>query len=351
MNLVSNVFKKPIEYFDKFLKYLKTDRNTFFTYILTLISIYICIDRFVEILIMCFSGMSVSYWGPIKYTIALACPVFAFLFSGSSKFADHDIIKLSFFYLYCISLFTIGISMLVQWINQFAWLGLISVPNYVYIIKTFPDLIKPAITAASAFIPLITFYPFFKWLYTVVNDTKDLRDSIFDYGGIDLSNKTDGTGPYTCEIILCRDKESGKFIKTPESRRFESTLVVGVSGAGKTSMIFEPMIARDIERKNFFFEASKELGFASLKNGLATLTTPYSNEYLNEHFSLNMLTVLPGKEKIYKTFTQKLTYHYASNQSVYKNLGITYMAPDYESISRIIEVAENYNIKYKLIDP
>ena len=37
---------------DKFLKKLNTSRNTFATYILTLISIYITIDRLVEILFM-----------------------------------------------------------------------------------------------------------------------------------------------------------------------------------------------------------------------------------------------------------------------------------------------------------
>ena len=66
---------------DKFLKVLKTDRNTFFTYVLTLITAYVVIDRVIELLIMFFTGMSVSYWGPIRYTLALALPVFAFAFS------------------------------------------------------------------------------------------------------------------------------------------------------------------------------------------------------------------------------------------------------------------------------
>ena len=47
---------------DKFLKKLGTDRNTFATYILTLISIYIVVDRIVEILFMVFTGVSHSYW-------------------------------------------------------------------------------------------------------------------------------------------------------------------------------------------------------------------------------------------------------------------------------------------------
>ena len=193
-----------MKYIDKFLKKLKTDRNTFATYVLTLISFYICIDRIVEILLIGLSGISVDYWGPIKYTIALACPVFAFYFSGSSKFVTEDRVKLSFLYIYSTALYIITISMLIQWINKIGWLILFSVPNYSYIITTFMDLIKPAFSAFAWYIPICSFYPLFKWCYTVIEDTKDIRDSIFDYGGIDLSDKSEGMGPYTCEMLLCR---------------------------------------------------------------------------------------------------------------------------------------------------
>lgn len=70
---------------DKFLKKLNASRNTFVTYVLTLISLYIVVDRVVEILFMVFTGVSVSYWGPFRYTLAIACPVFAYLFSPSSE--------------------------------------------------------------------------------------------------------------------------------------------------------------------------------------------------------------------------------------------------------------------------
>ena len=81
-----------MKYIDKFLKKLNTDRNTFATYTLTLITVYLAIDRIVEILLMIFTGVSYSYWGPIKYTFALACPVFAYLFSGASKTKSHFIL-------------------------------------------------------------------------------------------------------------------------------------------------------------------------------------------------------------------------------------------------------------------
>ena len=74
---------------DKLLKKLNTDRNTFATYIFTLITIYLAVDRIVEMLLMIFTGVSYSYWGPVAYTFALACPMLAFAFSPSSKFSKN----------------------------------------------------------------------------------------------------------------------------------------------------------------------------------------------------------------------------------------------------------------------
>ena len=339
------------KYIDKFLKVIKTDRNTFFTYLLTLVSVYLCVDRIVEVLFMCFSGISVDYWGPFMYTFALACPVFAFLFSGGSKFATDDKKKFSLFTLYCIALYIIGISMLVQWLNKLCWILLFSVPNYDGIVNGFIDLIRPAFTALACYIPLITFYPFFRKMYTSFADTKDIRDSIADYNGIDLSDTKEGWGPYTCEMFICKDGETGKIVKIPECRRFESTLIVGTSGSGKTTMAFEPMIARDIERKYFLRESSKELGFTALRTGLATISKPYNNDYINANFSLNMLAVSPGKEKLFNAYLKDLIYFSSGTNTVYKNLGLTYVAPDYESVSHITSVLDNYGMKYNLVDP
>lgn len=340
-----------LKYIDKFLKFLKTDRNTFLTYILTLATIYIVVDRIIEIIFMMFTGISASYWGPITYTFALACPVFAFLFCGSSKFTKGSNMKISFFYLYCISLYIIALSMFVQWFNIFAWLAFTFVPNFANITKDFSDLIQPAFSALAIYLPLATFYPVFKWLFLGVNDTKKWTDSIKDYGGIDLSTKPEGTGAYSCEITLCKDSDTAKSVKTPEPKRFESAFICGSSGTGKTSMVFEPMIAQDIEKKHFFREVSKEMGFTALKTGLAVLNTPYDNEYLNKNFHLNMIKPNSYNIKLYNAYMKKLITYSSDDKYIYKNVGLTYLAPDYESVNRMIDVANNYNVAFNIVDP
>ena len=340
-----------MKYIDNFLKKLKTDRNTFATYILLMFSIYIVVDRFIEILFIGATGMAVSYWGPFKYTFALACLIFTLEFSFASKFVKQDVTKLSYLYIFVIGFYIVVMSMLIQWINALEWVLFFSVPNYEYIFDTFYELIKPAFSAIAWYLPIVSFFKVFKFYYFTVNDTKDIRDSIFDCPGIDLSDTKAGTGPYTCEMYLCKDSETGKLIKTPESRRFESTLIVGPSGSGKTTMLFEPMIARDFEKMFFFRETAKEMGYTALRTGLATLSHPYSNEYLNNNFNLNMIVPNQTKSKLYKAFFNKMILSSDGDTFKYKNLGVTYVAPDYESISHLTEVADNFGLSYSIIDP
>lgn len=340
-----------LKFIDNFLKFLKTDRNTFATYILTLISAYILVDRLVELMFMIFTGVAYSYWGPIEYTLAFAALVFAFYFSFSSKFAKADIDKLRFFNTYVISLYILIVSFTVQGLNSLAWTFILSSPNYVEIVSEYSNLFRPAFTAISLYVPIVTFYKVFKWLTFTVNDSKDLKDSIFDYGGISLAGKSKDTGKYSCEVMLCVDTESGEDVVIPETKRLESFLVVGVSGSGKTTMIYEPMIARDLDRKYFFREISKEMGFTALKTGIANLNCPYDNNYLNENFNLNMLTPNSDKLDLYNAYMKKMILGTSNGKYIYRNFGLTYLSADYDSVERMIKVANNYKIKVNLIDP
>lgn len=336
---------------DKFLKYLKTDRNTFLTYVLTLVTAYLVVDRVAEILMMIFTGMAVSYWGPITYTLALACPVFAFLFSCSSKYADSDKIKLAFFDVYIISLYILIVSMFTQYANQLGWMLFLSVPNFSYIVTNFYNLIRPAFSALALYLPLTTFFPVIKWLLGTIHDTKTIYESIYEYKGINLADKSASWGPYTCEMDFGTDKVTGQVVKIAEEKRFYPTLICGVSGAGKTSLLFEPMIAKDLDRKYFFKEISKEMGFTALKTGIASLSCPYTNEYINANFNLNMLVPNENKINVYNTYMKKMIISGTGDNYIYRNLGLTYISPDIESINRIKKVAKAHNLKVNILDP
>ena len=239
-----------------------------------------------------------------------------------------------------------------QAINSVCWLALMSAPSYVKVATEYSSLIAPAFRSISLYLPLTTFYPLIKWFTFKIDDSKDFRESIYEYAGINLANKKTGfTGQYSCEIKLCVDKHTGKDVILPEDRRFESMLVVGVSGSGKTSLIYEPMICRDIEKKNFFHKTAKEYGFAALKSGIASINAPYDNDYINDNFSLSMIKENPNKSSTYKSCMNKMIRGEQDGKTIFKDIGVTYISPDYESVSRVLNVAKNYHVKVNLVDP
>lgn len=335
---------------DKFLKWLGTDRNTFATYILTLITAYIIVDRVVEILLMLFTGVSYSYWGPIQYTLALACPTFAYAFSVPSKFSPTKKRKVELFNVYIIALTIIAISMFTQWLNGATWLLLVFNPGYVDLVTEFSDLVRPALTSITLLFPILVIPKIFNFLYFGVDDSKDMSQSIWDYAGIDLSNKKEGHGPYTCDIYICQNSETADQITMPEASRYQSMFVCGASGSGKTSLVFEPLIARDLDKKFFYREVAKEMGFTALKTGIATLTKPYDNDYLNSNFNLNMLTPTTGNEDVYKGYMKKMILGTVP-EITYRNCGITVMSPDKEISDDMIDVCKNLGLSYNVIDP
>ena len=340
---------------DKFLGVLKTDRNTFFTYIFTLLTAYIVVDRVVEIILLCITGMVVNYWNPYVYAFAILCPVFAYVFSISSKFAKSDKTKLSFFFGFWVAIYIIATSMIIQWLNRLAWIGVLSLPNSKLIIAEFSKATKRALSLTPIYIIFMSFYKLFFWLYKTVNNPifpNPVKESILDFTGLDLTLAPENSGPYSYENTLCIDRTTGKPVKMLEKRRFDSTLIIGPSGTGKSALILEPMFARDIEKKYFLHEASKEMGYNALKTGLATLDCPYSKDYLNEFFDLTMLTPADGREKAYTSYMKKLINGVSADGTItYKNLGMSSLTPDANQTKKLAEIAKNFGIPTHIIDP
>ena len=82
--------------------------------------------------------------------------------------------------------------MFIQWINTLGWVLLTAVPNYSFIATNLSELIGPAFKSLAIYIPILTVPALFRFLYMDVNDSKDLKDSILDYPGINLADTSIG---------------------------------------------------------------------------------------------------------------------------------------------------------------
>ena len=171
--------------------------------------------------------------------------------------------------------------------------------------------------------------------------------------GISLTKSTKETGAYTCETIICTAKGTSLPVIVPEKKRYEATLVQGATGTGKTATVLLPMSAFDLEKKFFFREYAKKIGYSMLKRGIAYMPGPFNNEYINRNFSLNYLKPKRGMEDEFMSCVKPLVQYIdnSTGEIVYRNVGITVVENDGNFISQVIGVAKNMDIDVLNIDP
>jgi len=353
MSIIKKILKPFSKPFDKFLKKYKLDKAVFVSYIFFLLSLFFVIERTYEILYTLFTGVGAWYWPPILYAFAFACIGISFAYGCSSSFVKTPSDKIKFTIWGALGLYILSFSMIVQWGNKFLWMILLKIPNFKYVIEHMPETILPAIKYGCYGIPIFTLPWIINWYINRIKDDSKYTDSIEEFEGVVPPDPYLATGPFTCEVALCVDAKSNKTVMTPEKRRYESTLIQGATGTGKTATMIEPMCAHDIEKKFFFKEISKRLGYVALQSGLATINTPVTNEYLNENFSLNYLTPKENRLDEYLNLLKDIILYHdkETNQIYYKDVGLTLVAPDAECIGRVREVAKCYNAKVNYIDP
>ena len=274
------------------VKKVGVNLNDLVSHILAVASVVLAVDRLAELVRVFLTGEMAVYWSPYGYTLALFVCVFGYLtMCGSPKNITlrHP---MKFFVFFSLCFYGIVLGMLAQWSNEVVYFCLMNLSNFKYIAKNMPEVIAPAVAGLSVIIPVSTFRG--RWKYymgNVVDGDTDWIESFEEYGGIKLGakkKKKDSNEAFECSAPICVDDKTGKMIFIPEKKRFEATLVQGATGTGKTSMIVEPMCANDIEKKYFLRELSKKLAYNALQSGLADLTVPYSNDFLNRNFTLRL---------------------------------------------------------------
>jgi hypothetical protein len=289
---------------------------------------------------------------PYAYTLFLLAPVLAYSFYVNSGLPKNDDVRVKMFLATATMLGVILANLVITWLSNAAWYGLELLPGYDEVMRLYPELFAPAIRTLCIFAPFIAIFSMMDYSLMIFRD-EDYYKAIAAFEGISVKKSSKQTGPFTCETIICTQKGTSLPVIVPEKKRYEATLVQGATGTGKTATVLLPMSAFDLEKKFFFREYSKKIGYSLLKKGVAYIKGPFNNEYINRNFSLNMLVPKRGMEEQFLDEVKPMVQYIdnTNGQITYRNLGVTIVENDGNFISQVIGVAKNFDLDVKSVDP
>ncbi|MEG0873242.1 MAG: type IV secretory system conjugative DNA transfer family protein [Clostridia bacterium] len=333
--------------------HIKTNPNKIATYILYAASAVLVLFSLSRMLGFFIGNIRVENdLSPYIYTLFIIIPALAFSFYVNSGLPKDDATRVKMYFVTVIILGVIVGSMSCTWINSAAWWLLEKAPNYEKVLEVFPELFKPAIKTLSLVLPFIAIFRLIDYFLMIIRD-EDIPKSIAGFIGLSLTPQIKEDGAFTCETIICKAKGTSVPVIVPEKKRYEATLVQGATGTGKTATVLQPMVALDLEKKFFFREYSKRVGYSMLKKGIAYMSGPFNNEYVNKNFTLNYLKPRRGMEEAFYTDVKPMLQYIdnSTGEVTYKNVGVTIIENDGTFISKMIGVAKNFELDVLSIDP
>ncbi len=346
--MINEIFKKL---------HIKAKPEKVLTYIFYALSIAIALFCLTKILSIAAGSIRLSDWVstdsllPYGVSILFLLPVLAFSFFVNSGIPKSDNEKINMFIFTCVLLALPVIYSVVCAINWIIWQVLPNIPRYDRVLQTYPQLLKPAIKSLCLFFPFISITYILDYFLSIYN-SEDLTKSIAGYVGLTVASKKKSSA-FDCNTVIGTAKGTSIPVVVPEKKRYEATLVQGATGTGKTATVLLPMSALDLEKKFFFREYSKKVGYSMLKKGIAYMNGPFDNRYINRNFSLNLLKPKTGMEEQFNSEVAPLVQYKdnATGNTTYRDLGITVVENDGNFISQFIGVAKNFDIDVLSIDP
>lgn len=346
--MINEIFKKL---------HIKAKPEKVLTYIFYALSIAIALFCLTKILSIAAGSIRISDWVstdsllPYGVSILFLLPVLAFSFFVNSGIPKSDNEKINMFIFTCVLLALPVIYSVACAINWIIWQVLPNVPRYDRVLQTYPQLLKPAIKSLCLFFPFISITYILDYFLSIYN-SEDLTKSIAGYVGLTVASKKKSSA-FDCNTVIGTAKGTSIPVVVPEKKRYEATLVQGATGTGKTATVLLPMSALDLEKKFFFREYSKKVGYSMLKKGIAYMNGPFDNRYINRNFSLNLLKPKTGMEEQFNSEVAPLVQYKdnATGNTTYRDLGITVVENDGNFISQFIGVAKNFDIDVLSIDP
>ena len=347
--MINDLFKKL---------HIKAKPEKVFTYILYAIAIVVALYSLAKILSVAAGTIRISDWVtvdsllPYGLAILFMVPALAFSFFVNSGIPKSDDNRIKMFIFTCVLLALPVLYSTSVAINYVFWHVIQKLPKYDKLLLQYPTLIAPAVKSLCLFLPFISItkiIDYFLGIFTSEDKTK----SIAGYVGLTVSSGKKKSDAFDCNTVIGSAKGTSVPIVVPEKKRYEATLVQGATGTGKTATVLLPMSALDLEKKFFFREYSKKVGYSMLKKGIAYMNGPYDNRYINRNFSLRLLKPKTGMTDQFDSEVAPLVQYHdnATGETTYRDLGITIVENDGNFISQFIGVAKNFDMDVLSIDP
>ena len=330
-----------------------------FAYIFYTISIIVALFSLVKILSVAAGDVHMGDYKinslvPYAASIIFIMPVLAFSFFANfnSGMIKGDEQKIKMFMFSCVLLaLPIGYAFCAS-VSSLFWYFLRQMPNYADVAVKYPHFFAPALKALCLSVPFISIFKIINF-FVGIFDSEDMTKAISGFMGISTVPALLEVRAFACDTVIGTAKGTPFPVIVPENKRYEATLVQGATGTGKTATVLLPMSALDLEKKFFYREYAKKVGYSLLKRGIAYMKGPFDNRYMNRNFSLSYLRPKTGMESQFESEVEPLVQYKdnATNNTTYRNLGLTIVENDGNFISKFIGVANNFDIDVLSIDP
>lgn len=139
---------------------------------------------------------------------------------------------------------------------------------------------------------------------------------------------------YKYDFSTFKDLKTGKDIIVKEEDRYTQFLALGASGMGKTSMIYEPQIYIDIDRKMTHLEIQQKEVLKMIQKGYVKVVQPFKK------FGKKYFECIPEKQEEFDAIFKK-----------YRDCGITVVAPDNSMNENILKYTSARGIWVNNLDP
>lgn len=340
---------------EQFLKRynIKVKPEKILTYIFYILAILVAFYSIAKMLSFWVGNIRIdNNISPYLYAVLLTFAPLAFSFYVNSGLPKNDMQKVQMYVVTCGLMAIIVGTMVCTWINEIAWYVLEKIPGYQSVLKDYPELFAPDVTTVCSVVPFISLFKIIDYFLLVFRE-EDYFKGVAGFVGISLKSNKKDNGAFSCDNVICLAKGTSVPVVVPEKKRYEATLVQGATGTGKTATVLLPMSARDLEKKYFFREYAKKIGYSLLKRGIAYMNGPFNNEYINRNFTLDFIRPKRGMEEQFMEEVKPLVQYIdnSTGKISYRNVGITVVENDGKFISDFIGVAKNFDIDVLSIDP